>query len=155
MAASLIGSYTAKFDMSSRIKIPEKFRETIESQYGKEVVITSLTDEAVQLYPLPVWEEMTGVAKAGAIHLRPDVRKFMLRVNRKGNKLTIDSKGRVLINQNLRDKAKLPEEVEVIGLSNHLEIWNKDVLDASLEARPLTDEDFENIARLVPQGKQE
>ncbi len=155
MAASLIGSYTARFDMSSRIKIPEKFRETIESQYGKEVVITSLTDEAVQLYPLPVWEEMTGVAKAGAIHLRPDVRKFMLRVNRKGNKLTIDSKGRVLINQSLRDKAKLPEEVEVIGLSNHLEIWNKDVLDASLEARPLTDEDFESIARLVPQGKQE
>jgi transcriptional regulator MraZ len=155
MAASLIGSYTAKFDMSSRIKIPEKFRETIESQYGKEVVITSLTDEAVQLYPLPVWEDMTGVAKAGAIHLRPDVRKFMLRVNRKGNKLTIDSKGRVLINQSLRDKAKLPEEVEVIGLSNHLEIWNKDVLDASLEARPLTDEDFESIARLVPQGKQE
>lgn len=155
MAASLIGSYTARFDMSSRIKIPEKFRETIESQYGKEVVITSLTDEAVQLYPLPVWEEMTGVAKAGAIHLRPDVRKFMLRVNRKGNKLTIDSKGRVLINQSLRDKAKLPEEVEVIGLSNHLEIWNKDVLDASLEAKPLTDEDFESIARLVPQGKQE
>jgi len=155
MAASLIGSYTARFDMSSRIKIPEKFRETIESQYGKEVVITSLTDEAVQLYPLPVWEEMTGVAKSGAIHLRPDVRKFMLRVNRKGNKLAIDSKGRVLINQSLRDKAKLPEEVEVIGLSNHLEIWNKDVLDASLEARPLTDEDFESIARLVPQGKQE
>jgi MraZ protein len=155
MTDSLIGSYTARFDASGRIKIPEKFRETIESQFGKDVVITSLTDEAVQLYPLSVWEEMTGVARSGAVHLRPDVRKFMLRVNRKGNKLTIDSKGRVLINQGLREKAKLPEEVEVIGLSNHLEIWNKDILDGILDEKPLTDSDFENIARLMPQGKRE
>jgi len=155
MTDSLIGSYTAKFDASGRIKIPEKFRETIESHYGKDVVVTSLTDEAVQMYPLSVWEEMTGVAKTGAVHLRPDVRKFMLRVNRKGNTLTIDSKGRVLINQGLREKAKLPEEVEVIGLSNHLEIWNKDILDGILDQKPLTDEDFENIARLVSQGKRE
>jgi MraZ protein len=155
MTDSLIGSYTARFDASGRIKIPAKFRETIESQFGKDVVITSLTDEAVQLYPLSVWEEMTGVAKAGAVHLRPDVRKFMLRVNRKGNRLTIDSKGRVLINQVLRERAKLPEEVEVIGLSNHLEIWNKDILDGILDEKPLTDADFENIARLMPQGKRE
>ncbi len=155
MSASLIGSYSARFDTSGRIKIPEKFRELIESQYGKEVVVTSFTDESVQLYPLQVWEEMTGVAKSGTLHLRPDVRRFMLRVNRKGSKLSIDSKGRVLISQVLREKARLPEEVEVIGLSNRLEIWNKDVLDAVLEAKPLTDEDFESIARLVPQGKQE
>ena len=155
MTDSLIGSYTARFDASGRIKIPAKFRETIESQFGKDVVITSLTDEAVQVYPLSVWEEMTGVAKAGAVHLRPDVRKFMLRVNRKGNKLAIDSKGRVLINQVLRERAKLPEEVEVIGLSNHLEIWNKDILDGILDEKPLTDADFENIARLMPQGKRE
>jgi MraZ protein len=155
MANSLIGSYTAKFDASGRIKIPEKFREAIEAEYGKGLFITSLSDEAVQIYPLPVWEELTGVAKEGALHLRPAIRKFMLRVNRKGNKNQIDSKGRVLISQTLRDKAKLQEEVEVIGLSNHLEIWNKEILDGILEEKPLTDEDFENIAGLMPRGKLE
>lgn len=153
MGNSLIGNYSARFDRSSRIKIPEKFRSAIEEEYGKELFITSLTDEAVQIYPLSVWEELTGITSEGALHLKPTVRKFMLRVNRKGMKYQIDSKGRVLITQLLRERAKLEDEVEVIGLSNHLEIWNKDILDETLEERPLTNEDFENISELLPQGK--
>jgi MraZ protein len=155
MGNELIGNYTAKIDKSGRIKIPEKFRAAIEAEYGKDVFITSLTDEAVQIYPLAVWEELTGVAKEGALHLRPDVRNFMLRVNRKGAKYEIDSKGRVLLNLSLRGTAKLNEEVEVIGLNNHLEIWNKQLLDEKLERKPLTDEDFENIAGLIPRRKPE
>jgi MraZ protein len=151
----LIGSYTAKIDRSGRIKIPEKFRAAIEEDYGKDVFITSLTDEAVQIYPLSVWEKMTGVAKEGALHLRPDVRRFLLRVNRRGTKHEIDSKGRVLLNSVLRGTAGLQEEVEVIGLNNHLEVWNREVLDEKLEKKPLTDEDFENIANLIPRGKSE
>jgi MraZ protein len=151
----LIGSYTAKIDRSGRIKIPEKFRAAIEEEYSKDVFITSLTDEAVQIYPLAVWEKMTGVAKEGALHLRPDVRRFLLRVNRKGAKHEIDTKGRVLLNSGLRGTARLQEEVEVIGLNTHLEVWNREVLDEKLEKKPLTDEDFENIANLIPRGKTE
>ena len=151
----LIGSYTAKIDRSGRIKIPEKFRTAIEEEYGKDVFITSLTDEAVQIYPLSVWERMTGVAKEGALHLRPDVRRFLLRVNRKGAKHEIDSKGRVLLNSALRGTASLQDEVEVIGLNNHLELWNRQLLDEKLEKKPLTDEDFEAIANLIPRGKTE
>lgn len=155
MGNLLIGSYTAKIDKGGRVKIPEKFRAAIEDDYGKEVFITSLTDEAVQVYPLPVWEELTGVAKQGALHLRPDVRNFLLRVNRRGTRHEIDSKGRVLINSQLRGTAQLDDEVEVIGLNNHLEVWNKARLDEKLEKRPLTDEDFETIAGLIPRGKSE
>jgi MraZ protein len=155
MAEVLIGNYTARFDASGRIKIPEKFREAIQASYGKDLFVTSLTDESVQIYPLSVWLEMTGMTAEGAVHLRPDVRKFMLRVNRNGSRHELDSKGRVLINQTLRDKARLQEEVEVIGLSNHLEVWNKDALDGILEEKPLSDADFENIARLIPRGKSE
>jgi MraZ protein len=155
MAEVLIGNYTARFDASGRIKIPEKFREAIQASYGKDLFVTSLTDESVQIYPLSVWLEMTGMTAEGAVHLRPDVRKFMLRVNRNGSRHELDSKGRVLINQTLRDKARLREEVEVIGLSNHLEVWNKEALDGILEEKPLSDADFENIARLIPRGKTE
>jgi MraZ protein len=98
---------------------------------------------------------MAGVAKEGALHLRPEIRRFLLRVNRKGAKHEIDSKGRVLLNSVLRDTAKLQDEVEVIGLNNHLEIWNREVLDEKLEKKPLTDEDFEKIADLIPRGKSE
>ena len=155
MGNLLIGSYTARLDKSGRIKIPEKFRMLIEEQYGKELFITSLTDESVQIYPLPVWEKLSGISNEGALQLMPAVRKFMLRVNRRGNHYEIDSKGRVLISQTLREKANLEEEVEVIGLSNYLDLWNKDKLDQTIEKKPLTNEDFENIAELLPQRKSE
>ena len=155
MTSSFNGSYTARFDASGRFKIPEKFRETIEAVYGKELFITSLSDESIQIYPLSVWEEMVGIASEGALHLRPDVRQFMLRVNRKGSTHEIDPKGRILISQVLREKAGLRDEVEVIGLSNHLEVWNKENLDGTLDEKPLTDADFENIAQLVPRRKRE
>jgi MraZ protein len=155
MGNLLVGNYAAKIDKSGRIKIPEKFRVAIEQDFGKDVFITSLTDESVQIYPMAVWEELTGIAKEGASHLRPAVRQFLLRVNRKGARHEIDSKGRVLINQNLRTQAGLPAEVEVIGLNNHLEVWNGERLDEKLEKKPLTDEDFENIANLIPRGRSE
>jgi MraZ protein len=91
----------------------------------------------------------------GALQLNPAVRSFMIRVNRKGNHYRIDSKGRILINQVLREKAELNDEVVVLGLTDHLEVWNKDKLDKILEERPLTNEDFERIAELLPQGKTE
>jgi MraZ protein len=155
MSDVLIGSYSARFDASGRIKIPEKFREAIEASYGKDLFVTAMTDESVQIYPLSVWLEMTGMASEAAVHLRPDVRTFMLRVNRTGSRHELDSKGRILISQALREKARLQDEVEVIGLSNHLEVWNKDALDKILEEKPLSDADFENIARLIPRGKTE
>ena len=151
----LIGNYKARFDASGRIKIPEKIREAIEANYGRELFVTSIHNDSVEIYPLPVWLEMTGTAAEGALHLRPDVRKFMLRVNRNGARHELDSKGRVLITQALREKAQLGDEVEIIGLSNHLEVWNTTALDRALEAKELSDEDFETIARIIPRGKTE
>jgi len=155
MGNYLIGSYKARLDKGGRIKIPEKFRAAIEEEYGKEVFITSLTDEAVQIYPLSVWKKLAGITEEGLIHLKPDVRMFMLRVNLKGTQYEIDSKGRVLISQAMKEKAKLENEVEIIGLNNHLEIWSKNVINKMLDQNPLTDEDFERISELTTKGKRE
>ena len=144
----LSGSYSARFDSSGRIKIPEKFRSTFEEIYGKEVFITSLTDEAIQIYPWSVWEQLTGFTTRGLLHLKPDLRKFKLHVNRKGARYEIDSKGRILIGQDLKDKAKLNEIVEIVGLDDHIEIWDKEILDKMLEDNPLSDSEFERISEL-------
>ena len=155
MGQYLIGSYAARFDKSGRFKIPEKFRAAIEEQYGREVFITSLTDQAVQIYPLAVWEKLAGLTDEGLLHLRPEVRSFMRRVNLKGTRYEIDSKGRVLINQALKEKAGLEDEVEVIGMNNHLEVWCRSRIDELIEEHPLSDEDFQRIAELQPKGNRE
>ena len=155
MGNFLLGSYLARIGKSGRIKIPEKFRTIIEEQYGRELFITSLSDQAVQIYPLPVWEERAGITKTGLIHLKPDVKMFMRRVNLKGGQHEIDLKGRILISPVLRKKTQLEGEVEIIGLNNHLEVWNRDILNKILDKNPLTDEDFEQISNLANKVKTE
>lgn len=155
MGNYLLGSYSARLDKSGRLKIPQKFRTTIEEQYGKELFITSLDDQAVQIYPLPVWKKLAGISDEGLIHLRPEIRSFMRRVNLKGAQHEIDSKGRILINQKLKTITQLNEDVTVVGLNTHMEIWNKENLDKLIEENPLTDKDFEQIAGLKPQGQKE
>ena len=155
MGNFLIGSYSARIGASGRIKIPEKFRASIEKLYGKELFITSLSDQAIQIYPLQVWEELVGVTRPGLVHLKPDVKMFMRRVNVKGGQHEIDTKGRILISPTLREKAQLEGEVEVIGLNNHLEVWNRENLSKTLDQNPLTDEDFENISELANKVKME
>jgi MraZ protein len=153
MGKFLLGSYSARIDQSGRIKIPEKFRVTIEENYGKELFVTSLNDLAIQIYPLPVWEELAGLTKVGFLHLKTEIKQFMRRVNVKGSQLEIDTKGRVLISPILRENAQLDGDIEVIGLNNHLEIWNKTNLEASLAQNPLTDENFDQIAQLADRIK--
>ena len=66
MTGLLVGNYKARFDASGRIKIPEKIREAIEAGYGRDLFVTSIHEDAVQIYPLPVWLEMTGMTTEGA-----------------------------------------------------------------------------------------
>jgi DNA-binding transcriptional regulator/RsmH inhibitor MraZ len=67
MANVLIGNYTARLDASGRIKIPEKFREVIEQNYGKDLFVTSLSDDSIKVYPLSVWLAMTDGSCSGSI----------------------------------------------------------------------------------------
>ncbi len=155
MGKLLIGSAPARVDKSGRIKIPERFRSLIEQEYGRDVFITSLTDESVQLFPLPVWEKLSGGSIDGFTQFQPEIYNFLRQVNSLGFPYQIDSKGRVLISQPLRSMAHLVDEVQVLGLNNHLEIWNRERLDEKLKKRPLTDADFKVIANLLPGGKKE
>jgi transcriptional regulator MraZ len=155
MGNLLIGSQKAKLDKSGRIKIPEKFRAAIEEQYGKELYITSLQDDFIQIFPLPVWVEMSGPPKKNIVYPDPDFQEFWRQAHSKGISGEIDAKGRVLISPKLRENAGLEKEVEVIGMHNYLEIWDKNRLAEKIEKKPLTYDDFKRISKLMSDGKPE
>jgi len=156
MGNLLLGSSTARLDKSGRIKIPEKFRSAIEERYGKDLFVTSLNDDAIHIFPLPIWLKLTGVTQEDTVQFKPSVQSLLVRVSHMGTISQIDPKGRVLISPHLRQKAQLNGEVEVLGINdNHLQLWNKDILTKKVEANPLTDEDWESIARLSSRGRNE
>ena len=149
MGNLLIGSYRAKLDKSGRLKVPEKFRTALEERYGLDLFVTSLESSTIKIFPLPVWLAMTGSTESGNLYLDPDVEDYMRRANTFGVQCELDAKGRVLISPDLRAMAGLDAEVVVIGLNNHLEVWDTRRLDEKLQKKPLTRDDFKKIAEIM------
>ena len=54
----LRGSFTARIDEKSRLKIPRDFLKSIEEKYGRELFVTSLDGNCAHIYPMPVWTEI-------------------------------------------------------------------------------------------------
>lgn len=155
MGNLLIGSYKAKLDKGGRLKIPEKFRAAIEERFGKGLFVTSLEDDYVQIFPLPVFEDIMKTPGDETRYPDPDVLEFVRKASLLGTNGEIDSKGRVLITQWLRAKAGLQTEVQVIGLNNYLEVWDRARLDEKMAKKPITYEDFKKIAKLMSDRKTE
>jgi MraZ protein len=45
------GNAPATVDDKGRLKVPNAFRSLLESKYGRDVFLTSLTGEYVRIYP--------------------------------------------------------------------------------------------------------
>jgi MraZ protein len=148
----LRGSYTAKIDDKSRLKIPRDFLKSIEETYGRELFVTSIDGTCAQLYPMSVWSEIERQLGAQGLVRDPEVDRFFKHTSFYGQVVEIDNQGRVLIPPRLRDQTGMAGEVDVVGSYDHLEVWNLDRLKADLAAAPFTDNDRRVVASLLRQA---
>jgi MraZ protein len=134
------GHEQARIDDKGRLKVPNVFRSLLESKYGRELFLTSLTGEYVRLYPMPVWVEIE--EKLGRMpSTHPSRLRFLDRVNFFGQAVELDTQGRVLVPARLRETAAIAGDVDVLGQYNYLDTWNHDRLQAKLQRDPFTDDD--------------
>ena len=136
----LRGNHPARIDDKGRIKIPNGFRSLIESQYGAELFVTSVTGDYVRVYPMAVWLEIE--EKLGQMpSTHPSRLRFLERVNFYGQATAMDKQGRVVLPQLLREAAAMLGEVSVLGVQNHLEVWSHKRLLERLKKEPFSEED--------------
>jgi len=142
----LRGNHPARIDDKGRLKVPNGFRTVVESQWGAELFITSVTGEYVRLYPMAVWLEIERrLAAVPSAH--PSKQRFLDRVSFFGQTAAMDRQGRLLIPQTLRETAGMVGDVSVLGLQNHLAVWNLRRLQERLfKKEPFTDEDGRLLA---------
>ncbi len=134
------GNLPARIDDKGRLKIPNGFRAPLESKYGRQLFLTSLTGEYVRIYPMPVWLEIE--QKLGAMpSSHPSRVRFLERVNYYGQTGELDSQGRVLIPVRLRDSATMAGDVDVLGQVNWLGVWNHERFQSRLQREQYTDDD--------------
>lgn len=116
----LIGEYTHTIDDKSRVSLPSKFRKEV----GKTVVITHGLDNCLFLYPLDEWKTIS--EKLGSLAMgQADARGFNRFMLAGAVEAEVDSIGRILIPDFLREFAELTEKVVFAGVHNRVEIWNE------------------------------
>jgi MraZ protein len=141
----LRGNAPARIDEKGRLKVPNAFRALVESKYGRELFLTSVTGEYVRIYPMPVWLEIE--EKLGAMpSTHPSRLRYLDRVNYYGQIAELDAQGRVIIPVRLREAATMSGDVDVLGQFNYLDVWNHERFLNKLQHDPYTDEDARALA---------
>jgi MraZ protein len=139
------GHEQARIDDKGRLKVPNVFRSLLESKYGRELFLTSLSGESVLVYPMPVWiDKEEKLSQMPSSH--PSRQRFLDRVNFFGQVAELDTQGRVLVPVRLRETATMSGDVDVLGQYNYLEVWNHDRFLTKLQRDPYTDDDARALA---------
>jgi MraZ protein len=115
-----IGEYQHNLDPKKRLALPSKFRKEL----GSTVVVTRGLDKCLFVYPAKVWKELA--EKLGNLPMGESTTRSFVRLMLAGAiDSDIDSQGRVLLPEYLKQYAGLSRNVVVAGLFNRLEIWDE------------------------------
>lgn len=114
-----IGEYVHTIDAKKRLALPSRFR----GELGGRVVVTRGLDACLFVYPMKTWEVLA--EKLGNLPVGEAGTRSFIRLMLAGAVDTdIDSQGRVLLPEYLKEYAGLDKEVTVAGLFDRLEIWD-------------------------------
>ncbi len=113
-----IGEYTHTVDEKKRFSLPAKFRKEL----GKKVVVTRGKDHCLYLYPTKTWSSISEEVK-GLGHVERDER-FVRFTFSGAAEVEIDSIGRILIPEFLREFAEVKSSVVLTGVHDRVEIWD-------------------------------
>ena len=115
-----IGEYNHNLDDKGRLAIPAKFRAILK----KGAVVTKGLDNCLFLYSKEQFAEIA--KKIASLPLsQSKARAFTRHMLAGAMDLEFDNQGRITLPEYLRKFSGLNKKVIVVGLYNHLEIWNE------------------------------
>jgi len=117
-----MGEYIHTLDTKGRLILPAKFRDEL----GQRFIATKGLDDCLFVYAKDEWAILEEKLKRLPLG-KPEARAFVRFFFSGAAEVECDKQGRVLIPNNLREHAKLDKDVIVIGVSNRIEIWDKEL----------------------------
>ena len=116
----LIGEHTHTLDTKKRLSLPSKFRKEL----GKTIVVTKGLDACLFVYSVKEWKKFQD--KLGELSMgQGDTRAFSRYFLGGAVEVDIDSAGRILIPDFLKNLAGLKSKVMVVGLGSRVELWDE------------------------------
>lgn len=112
----MTGEYQHSLDAKGRLFIPSRLREEL----GDVFYVTVSMDKCLSAYSGESWQ-----AFSDKVNAMPYVKQRKMRpLFAYAAKCELDSQGRILLPQNLREFAGLSKSVTVVGCNNHAEFWD-------------------------------
>lgn len=120
-----VGEYRHSLTERNRVALPKRFRVEIE---GSEVILAKGEERCIEGFDKTQWKEMVK-QYVGVPFTSEEGRKLRKRVFSSAMLVEVDSQGRVVLPDQLLSwaglKGKVGEELFVIGVGDHFEIWEK------------------------------
>jgi MraZ protein len=139
-----IGEYQHTIDPKGRVIMPAKFRESL----GEKFVVTKGLDHCLFVYPNEEWAIFEEKLRSLPLTSK-DARAFIRFFFAGASECELDKQGRILIQSNLREYAKLEKDLVIIGVSTRVEIWSRTMWDDYNDAANLDhDSIVERMAEL-------
>lgn len=119
------GINTVNLDAKNRFAIPTKYRSQLTDDGCHSVVLTIDTDEqCLLLYPLKVWEDIEQKLQA-LPSFQPATRRIQRLLIGHATEIDMDSHGRLLLPQLLKEHAGLDKKMILVGQGKKFEIWSE------------------------------
>jgi len=106
--------------------MPAKFREEL----GKKIIITPGLDSCLFIFTIKEWAKVSARLSSSEndlSFLKADQRSFNRYMFGRAAEVEIDSIGRILIPDFLKNRINLKNSAAVIGVKDRVEIWNDKV----------------------------
>jgi MraZ protein len=122
----LTGEYQHIVDNKSRVLISNKLRSQIDADvHGSSFYLVLGANGVLCLYPEKYFEQIALAVAPGAT--APDEAVAFERMSfALTSKVELDNQGRLLLNDSLRKRAGLKDQITLIGVRDHIELWNSE-----------------------------
>ena len=122
----LTGEYQHVIDGKGRVLISNKLRHQIDvDEHGSNFYLVLGTNGILCLYPEKYFEQIVLAATPGTT--APDEAVAFERMSfALASKVELDGQGRLLLNERLRKRAGLKEQIKLLGVRDHIELWNNE-----------------------------
>ena len=119
------GEFLHTIDRKGRLILPVKFRESAKSNFIEKFFITRGLDKCLFMFPEDEWRLQEQKFKTMSF-TKAEYRRFNRLYFSGAIELLVDKQGRILIPSYLKDYASIKKDVYIIGVSNRIEIWDRE-----------------------------
>ncbi len=122
----LTGEYEHVVDGKSRVLISNKLRSQIDAdEHGSNFYLVLGANGILCLYPEKYFEQIALAVAPKAT--APDEAVAFERISfALTSKVELDGQGRLLLNEKLRKRAGLKNRITLVGIRDHIELWNSE-----------------------------